>query len=134
MKMESKKVNSIKNNFFALSLVWKMCPGPVIHMAVARLLSYFGWLFYSAFFMRYVINALQSGETFQSIMIFIGITIAVFASMALYNSFIQGYVSPVTNASLNKQLYQKLFKKSRNVQRFLWIYCQHICLYLYVPG
>ena len=115
--MESKKrINSIKNNFYALSLVSKMCPVPVIHMAVARLLYYFGWLFYSAFFMRYVINALQSGETFQAIMIFIGITVGVFATMALYNSFIQGYVAPVANASLNKQLYQKLFKKSRNVE------------------
>ena len=114
--MEQKKVNSIKNNFFALSLVWKMCPGPVIHMAIARLLSYFGWLFYSAFFMRYVINALQAGESFKSIFIFIGITIAVFATIALYNSFIQGYIAPVANASLNKQLYQMLFKKSRNVE------------------
>ena len=116
MAEKEKKVNSVKNNFYALALVWKMCPGPVISMAVARLLSYFGWLFYSAFFMRYVINALQSGETFQSIMIFIGITIAVFATMALYNSFIQGYVTPVANATLNKKLYQKLFKKSRNVE------------------
>ena len=114
--MESKKINSLKNNFYALSLVWKMCPGPVIHMAIARLLYYFGWLFYSAFFMRYVINALQSGETFKAIMIFIGITVGVFAAMALYNSFIQGYVAPVANASLNKQLYQLLFKKSRNVE------------------
>lgn len=110
------RINAVRNNFYALGLVWKMCPGPVIHMAVARLLYYFGWLFYSAFFMRYVINALQSGETFRAIMIFIGITVGVFATMALYNSFIQGYVAPVANASLNKQLYQKLFKKSRNVE------------------
>ncbi len=110
------RIRAVQNNFFALRLVWKMCPGPVVHMAIARLLYYFGWLFYSAFFMRYVINALQTGETFKAIMIFIGITVAVFASMALYNSFIQGYVAPVANASLNKQLYQKLFKKARNVE------------------
>ena len=110
------RINAVRNNFYALGLVWKMCPGPVIHMAVARLLYYFGWLFYSAFFMRYVINALQSGETFRAIMIFIGITVGVFATMALYNSFIQGYVAPVANASLNKQLYQMLFKKSSNVE------------------
>ena len=66
--------------------------------------------------MRYVINALQAGESFKSIFIFIGITIAVFATIVLYNSFIQGYVAPVANASLNKQLYQMLFKKSRNVE------------------
>ena len=66
--------------------------------------------------MRYVINALQSGETFQAIMIFIGITVAVFASMAFYNSYILGSVKPVTDAEVNKKLYQKLFKKSRNVE------------------
>ena len=115
-KKSKARINAVRNNFFALCLVWKMCPGPVIHMAVAKLLYYFGWLFYSAFFMRYVINALQAGETFRAIMIFIGITVAVFATMSLYNSFIQGYVAPVANASLNKQLYQKLFKKSRNVE------------------
>lgn len=115
-KKSKSRINAVRNNFYALRLVWQMCPGPVIHMAIARLLSYFGWLFYSAFFMRYVINALQSGETFKSIMIFIGITVAVFATMALYNSFSQGYVAPLANTSLNKQLYQKLFKKSRNVE------------------
>ena len=57
------RINAVQNNFFALRLVWKMCPRMVIHMACSRALYYFGWLFYSAFFMRYVINALQSGET-----------------------------------------------------------------------
>lgn len=49
-------------------------------------------------------------------MIFIGITVAVFASMAFYNSYILGSVKPVTDAEVNKKLYQKLFKKSRNVE------------------
>ena len=110
------KINAVRNNFYALRLVWKMCPVPVIHLAVGKLLYYFGWLFYSAFFMRYVINALQNGETFRAIMFFIIITVGVFASIALYNSFILGYISPVADTTLNKKLYQKLFKKSRNVE------------------
>ena len=110
------RINAVRNNFYALQLVWKMCPRMVVHMACSRALYYFGWLFYSAFFMRYVINALQAGETFNAIMIFIGITVAVFASMALYNSYILGNVKPVTDAEVNKKLYQKLFKKSRNVE------------------
>ena len=63
------RIRAVQNNFFALRLVWKMCPGPVVHMAIARLLYYFGWLFYSAFFMRYVINALQTGETFKAMLL-----------------------------------------------------------------
>ena len=56
------RINAVRNNFYALRLVWKMCPRMVVHMACSRALYYFGWLFYSAFFMRYVINALQSGQ------------------------------------------------------------------------
>lgn len=115
-KKSKARINAVRNNFFALRLVWKMCPQMVIHMACAKALYYFGWLFYSAFFMRYVINALQIGETFRAIMIFIGITVAVFASMAFYNSYILGSVKPVTDTIVNKKLYQKLFKKSRNVE------------------
>ena len=77
------RINAVRNNFYALRLVCKMCPRVVVHMAMLKALYYFGWLFYSAFFMRYVINALQAGETFQAIMIFIGITVAVFAAIAL---------------------------------------------------
>ena len=114
--MKLKKINSLKNNFYALSLVWKMCPRIIIFLALSKLLYYFGWLFYSAFFMRYVINALQNGETFSAIMIFIAITVAIFATMALYNSFVLGYIKPTSDTEVNKKLYQMLFKKSRNVE------------------
>ena len=69
-KKSKARINAVRNNFYALRLVWKMCPRMVVHMACSRALYYFGWLFYSAFFMRYVINALQSGETFKAILIF----------------------------------------------------------------
>lgn len=114
--MATKKIGTLRNNLYALSLVWKMCPIPVIHLALGKLLFYFSWLFYSAFFMRYVINALQTGETFQAIMFFILLTVGVFAAIALYNSYLLGCVTPIADATLNKKLYQKLFKKSRNVE------------------
>ena len=114
--MATKKIGTLRNNLYALSLVWKMCPIPVIHLALGKLLFYFSWLFYSAFFMRYVINALQTGETFQAIMFFILLTVGVFAVIALYNSYLLGCVTPIADATLNKKLYQKLFKKSRNVE------------------
>ncbi|MBR4823284.1 MAG: ABC transporter ATP-binding protein/permease [Spirochaetaceae bacterium] len=114
--MATQKIGTLRNNLYALSLVWKMCPVPVIHLALGKLLFYFSWLFYSAFFMRYVINALQTGETFQAIMVFIVLTVGVFAAIALYNSYLLGCVTPIADATLNKKLYQKLFKKSRNVE------------------
>lgn len=110
------KMRAIRNNGYALKLMWQICPSQVIHMAIVRILGYFEWLFYSAFFMRYVINALETEQEFSSIMTFLAITIGVFASISLYNNYVNGKVMPVNKVVIAKGLNQKLFKKSRKVE------------------
>ena len=107
---------TLKNNLYALKLGWQMAPGPIVHMAVSRVLGYFEWLFYSAFFMRYVINAMETEQEVSSILTFLGITVLVFASMSLYNNYLEGKVWPIASAKLHKKLNLKLFEKSTNVE------------------
>ncbi len=104
------------NNIYALRLMWQICPGQVLHKAITRFLGYFEWLFYSAFFMRFVVKALEMGREFSAIMIFVGVTVAVFAGISLYNSYVEGTVTPVTTIIVNRELNKKLFRKSRNVE------------------
>ena len=111
-----KKRRAIKNNIYATKLLWKICPSIVAHNGVSRFLGYFEWLFYSAFFMRYVIGSLERGDSFSKIMVFIVIVTVVFGGMSLYNSILNGRVYPIARAVVNKGLYLKLFKKSRNVE------------------
>ena len=47
-----KKTKALKNNVYALKLLGKICPSAVFNNGFSQLLNYFGWLFYSAFFMR----------------------------------------------------------------------------------
>ena len=94
----------------------RICPRLVVHKGVSRFLGYFEWLFYSAFFMRYVINSLEAGDSFGRILTFIIIVAIVFGSMSLYDSILNGRVYPISQAEVNKGLYSKLFKKSRNVE------------------
>ena len=120
--MEKKKsreigrTRAIKNNLFACKLLGIICPSLVVHKGVSRFLGYFEWLFYSAFFMRYVINSLETGESFGRIMIFIVIVAIVFCSMSLYDNFLNGKVYPIAQAKVNKGLYLGLFRKARNVE------------------
>ena len=117
MKSKNKKrISAVKNNIYALKLLWKMSPSLVFHMAFSRFLGYFEWLFYSAFFMRYVINSLETQKSFSTIMTFIIVTVVVFASMSLYHSYLDGKVFPIATVQVNKKLYQKIFKKARNVE------------------
>ena len=115
-KKSKERIGTVKNNIFAFKLLCKICPQAVFHIGFRTLIDYGEWLFYSAFFMRYVINALQEGRAFSTLLTFIGICVAVFASKTLYTDFIVGKVIPIATTQVNKKLYQILFKKSRNVE------------------
>lgn len=112
----NKGKEAFQNNLYALRLMWKICPRQVLHKAITRFLGYFEWLFYSAFFMRFVIRALETEQEFSSIMIFVGVTVAVFAGISLYNSFVNGTVTPITTIVVSRELSKRLFRKSRNVE------------------
>ncbi len=115
-KREITRTRAVLNNLYALKLVSGICRRYVVHRAINQFLGYFEWLFYSAFFMRYVIDSLETGDSFSHIMVFIVIVTVVFGSMSLYNSILEGSVNPVCAAVINKGLYLKLFRKSRNVE------------------
>lgn len=112
----NKKWRAFQNNFYALRLLWRISPSQTVHRAVMRLLGYFEWLFYSAFFMRYVIHALETSQEFSAIMTFLIVTVVVFACISIYNSYVNGKVMPITQAEVYKKLNVKLFEKSRNVE------------------
>ena len=115
-KREISRSRALKNNLYACGLMAKICPSRVVHNAISQFLDYFEWLFYSAFFMRYVINSLETGESFKHIMTFVVIVAVVMCSINLYTRILMGHVYPVTGAVVNKGLYTKLFRKSRNVE------------------
>ncbi|SCY65668.1 ABC transporter ATP-binding protein [Butyrivibrio sp. INlla14] len=115
-KREISRGRAINNNIYATKLLVKLCPSMVVHGAISRFLGYFEWLFYSAFFMRFVINSLQSGDSFGRIMIFVAIVTVVACAMSFYDKFLVGYRFPINNVIVNKELYKLLFKKSRNVE------------------
>ena len=111
-----KRSRAIANNFYALRLLWRICPSLVVHKGVLRFLGYFEWLFYSAFFMRHVINSMESGESYRKILTYVVVVAIVFGSMMFYENLLSGAIFPVDQAIVNKGLYRILFRKSRNVE------------------
>ena len=117
-KVEKKlrKGRAVKNNLFAMKLLWQICPSIVVHKGFSRFFGYFEWLFYSAFFMRYVINSLENGDSFGTIMVFVITVVVVEGALSLYDKILTGRIYPVAQAVVNKGLYRKLFRKARNVE------------------
>lgn len=111
-----RKSRAVANNLFAMNLLGKICPSMVGHKCISCFLGYFEWLFYSAFFMRYVIDSLSNGDSFRKIMVFVVIVASVEGLMTLYDRVLVGRIFPVNQAVINRGLYRKLFRKSRNVE------------------
>lgn len=105
----------LKNNLYALRLMWKISKRYTLHMALMRFVGYFEWLFYSAFFMRYVINAMEQGKSFERIMIFLVITLVVFSLITLYNNYIENSFLPAEKVRISDKLSRMLIAKNRNV-------------------
>lgn len=110
------KGKALRNTVYSLKLMWKISPAKVIHLGIMRVVGYFEWLFYSAFFMVYVIRSLEAGERFERMMIFLGITASVFICINLYYAYIRGKFVPETDPEINAGMYDMLLKKAVNVE------------------
>ncbi len=114
-KKES-KIRIFSNNAYAVKTVWQISKTRVIHAAISSITGYAEWIFMSIFFLRYVINAIETEAPFETILLFIGICFAVFLGLAMYDSYLNAVVYPYTDNKIYRRLYSKLYAKARNVE------------------
>ena len=110
------KSRLLANNIYGLKTIWQISKSRVIHTALSELTNYASWIFYSIFFMRYLINAIETGKPFETIMVFVVICFAVFMVLALYRCYFNTVVLAFTDNKIHRHLYKKLYAKARNVE------------------
>jgi ATP-binding cassette subfamily B protein len=117
--MDKKEIGyrqAIENNFYAIKMCSQISKSRVVHTGISRILDYFSWLFYSIFFMRVVIRGIETEQSFEKILQFILISTAIICVIIIYGCYVNNYVKPLTGTLIFQGLYQKLYKKSRNVE------------------
>ena len=115
-KKEKSKARIFANNAYAVKTVWSISKKRVIHTAVYSIAGYAEWIFMSIFFLRYVINAIETEAPFGTILGFIGICFAVFSLIAIYTSYMNSVIIPFTDNRVYRSLYRKLYAKARNIE------------------
>lgn len=113
---EMKKNRVIKNNLFAVRFLFSMNKKAVLCTALNSAIGYALWVYYSAFFVRFVINSITEEKPFFIIATSI-LTIG-FVTMLLtaYETYYSNVLIPVVNAKGYQKLYQSLYKKAENVE------------------
>lgn len=66
--------------------------------------------------MKYIVNALDTGEAIENIFLFILVCGFVFICINLYRDYVDNVVVPLTDAKIYHGVYKRLYKKARNVE------------------
>lgn len=122
MKLKEKKEKeitakqAIHNNLYACKLAWSLSKKRVIHTAFVRAIGYGMWVFYSAFFVRFIINSIVSerafGEIFRAILIIGGVSMVLTA----YEMYVHNVIRPTCDIKIFDKLYHQLYQKAQNVE------------------
>lgn len=59
----------IRNNFYAMKEAMSIAPKRVWVALISRLVEYLLWVFYSAFFVRYILDALEQEKPLKEILV-----------------------------------------------------------------
>ncbi|MGN0377361.1 MAG: ABC transporter ATP-binding protein [Suilimivivens sp.] len=106
----------LRNNWYAVKLSFCISKSRVINAFFMKAFSYFEWVFFSAFFLRYIVDALDKGKEPGSIFIFIILCGILFFCINLYNNYTENVTFPLTATRLYFGIYKKLYTKAKNVE------------------
>ncbi len=120
MKKKKKKELSfwqtMKNDWFAIKLGFSSAKWLVINLVIVGITGYLEWVFFDAYFMRTIVDALDSGKSFQYILTYILICGAFFMVSNLHYQYVENVVIPIDTTKLYAGIYKRIFKKARNVE------------------
>ena len=77
----------LKNNIYACRLLAYVSRSRTVHSVIKAAVYYFDWIFYSAIFMRFVMQAIEQQKSFCEILKFIIIVSLLFLIITLYKLY-----------------------------------------------
>lgn len=107
---------SLENNTYMLKLVFKASPFCVVSEFFIRIMNYFRTIFFSVFVMKYLFNAFENKKSFDEIISFIIITIAVMTVTFVIDAIYWQIYRPVSNQKISRYINMILFEKVSQVE------------------
>lgn len=115
-----RKTDSLKNNLYLLSILWKTVPARVVLTFVLQVLSFASWTFYTVVFMRYLFGSDSGGRTFEEAFTFVWIVAGVGVLQYLFEAWFYMRYIPLTDIRIHSALNKMLFDKAMSVDVSCW--------------
>ena len=106
---------TIQNNLWALGFVSSMSKSYVIHTFISSAFGYATWVFFSAYFIRYIVQAMSDGSP-GNVYFYIGIVTVVMCGITIHDSYVGKVMRPLKEVELYQKMYAVFYKKAENVE------------------
>lgn len=106
----------IKNNWYAMKEAVSIAPKRVWVALISRLVEYMLWVFYSAFFVRYILDALEQEKPLKEVLLAIMLIGGGSLLLEMFLFYCQDVWFPAYNVTIFHSLYKKIYKKAENVE------------------
>lgn len=116
MKNSKAKTELISNITYTIKLAFSLSKPRVIHSLLRQIVDQFLWVFYSAYFIRFIVNIIENRLPLKEIIISVAIIGFISLLLQIYINYCDNVLFPVQNVKLFHGIYQKIFKKSENVE------------------
>lgn len=106
----------IANNLFVFRLAWSMHPQRVLADFAVQAGRMIGNVFFSVYFMKYLIESISIERDFQQIIHFIIMTLVLILALILLDNWYEIRFKPLSDLKLYEKLYLILFRKAASVE------------------
>ena len=106
----------ILNNLYAMKEMMTISKERVVCSIIKRLIEYLIWVFYSAFFVRFILDALEQEKALSEILLAVGVIGGVSLVLEFFLYYCNNVLFPAWDVRIFHELYKKVYKKAENVE------------------
>ncbi len=110
------KASYFKNNIYILKLLWGISKGRVVADLLQSFFGYASWVFYDIIFIKFLVSSIETGRTFEEIMLFLVVSVLVFLIPTAFDGWYTHIYKEKTNADIFGKVNTMLFDKATEVE------------------
>lgn len=110
------KSSYLKNNLYLLKLLWGISKGRVTADFLQSFFGYASWVFYDIVFIKFLVSSIETGRTFEEILLFLIVSALVFLIPSAFESWYTHIYKEKTNADIFGKINTMLFEKATEVE------------------
>lgn len=103
-------------NFYGVKTTYGFSKTRVVCAVVKQIISYFLWVFYSAYFVRFVIETIENERPLKEIITNIVVIGGVSLVLQAYQYLCDNVIFPLQDIKIYQLIYKKIYQKSENVE------------------